>query len=230
MRLGLGRGDFMRRSFAAALGVFVCCSLASGGPAAASGSIDPAQRNFGCSGSIFRALSKSSLAAAYGASNVSLEKVIGAEGESVTMETAVFAKRPTEKIRIEWSDKSNKIISGVEVFGSKWVGPAAIHVGSTIAELAQANGKPFTFSGLGWDYGGLVKDWRGGALGPVKPTWGGPGNLPPDCRMDIELTTPPGAPEAATAPVNGEHDFKSDDHKVAAAHIIVAKITFSYGN
>jgi hypothetical protein len=30
--------------------------------------------------------------------------------------------------------------------------------------------------------------------------------------------------------VSGEQDFKSDDPKVAAAHIIVAKITFSYGN
>jgi hypothetical protein len=220
----------MRRSFAAALATVVCCSPASAGPATAPGSIDPAQRTFGCSGSIFRALSKSSLAAAYGASNVSVEKVIGAEGESVTMETAVFAKRPTEKIRIEWSDKANKIVSGVEVFGSKWVGPARVHVGSTIAELEQANGKPFTFSGLGWDYGGLVKDWRGGALGPVKPTRGGPGNLPPDCRMDVELTSAPSAPEAATAAVSGEQDFKSNDPKVAAAHIIVAKITFYYGN
>jgi hypothetical protein len=220
----------MRRSLAAALALVVCCSSAFAGPAAAPGSIDPAQRTFGCSGSIFRALSKSSLAAAYGASNVSVEKVIGAEGESVTMETALFAKRPSEKIRIDWSDKANKIVSGVEIFGSKWVGPAGVHVGSTIAELEQANGKPFTFSGLGWDYGGLVKDWRGGALGPVKPTRGGPGNLPPDCRMDIELASAPSAPEAATTAVSGEQDFPSDDPKVAAAHIIVAKITFYYGN
>jgi hypothetical protein len=159
----------MRRSFVAAFAMVVCCSPASAGPAAAPGSIDPPQRTFGCSGSIFRALSKSSLAAAYGASNVSVEKVIGAEGEGVTM-------------------------------------------------------------GLGWDYGGLVKDWRGGALGPVKPTHGGPGNLPPDCRLDVELAPAPSAPEAATAAVSGEQDFKSDDAKAAAAHIIVTKITFYYGN
>jgi hypothetical protein len=220
----------MRRSLAAALAMVVWCSSASAGPAVPPGSIDPAQRTFGCAGSIFRALSKSSLATAYGASNVSVEKVIGAEGESVTMETALFAKRPAEKIRIEWSDKANKIVSGVDVFGSKWIGPGGVHVGSTIAELEQANGRPFTFSGLGWDYGGLVKDWRGGALGPVKPTRGGPGNLPPDCRMDIELASAPSAPEAATAAVEGEQDFQSDDPKVAAAHIIVAKITFYYGN
>jgi hypothetical protein len=181
----------MRRSLEAALAMVVCCSPGSAGPAVAPGSSDPAQRNFGCSGSIFRALSKSSLTAAYGASNASVEKVIGAEGESVTMETVLFSKRPREKIRIGWSDKANKIVSGVDVFGSKWVGPGGVHVWSTIAELEQVNGKPFTFSGLGWDYGGLVKDWRGGALGPVKPTHDGPGNLPPDCRMDVELTSAP---------------------------------------
>jgi hypothetical protein len=91
----------MQRSVEAVLAMVVCCSPASAGPAVAHGSFDPAQRNFGCSGSIFRALSKSSLTAACGASKVSVEKVTGAEGEGVTV-------------------------------------------------------------GLGWDYGGLVKDWRGG--------------------------------------------------------------------
>jgi hypothetical protein len=110
------------------------------------------------------------LGAVYGATNVSVEKVIGAEGESQTYETALFARRPAEKIRIEWSNSTNKVASDVDVFGSKWIGPGGIHVGSTIAEVGNANGRPFTFSSLGWDYGGQVRDWRGGALGPVKPT------------------------------------------------------------
>jgi len=217
----------MRRALPAALAAILCGSPASAAPL---GTIDPGQRTFGCAGPIFGSLSKSALAGAYGASNVSVEKVIGVEGESVTMETTLFAKRPSEKIRIDWSDKAQKIVSGVDVFGSKWIGPGGVHVGSSIAEVEKANGKPFTFSGLGWDYGGLVKDWRGGALGTVKPTHGGPGNMPPDCRMDVELASAPSAPEAATAAVSGEQDFQSDDPKVAAAHIIITKITFSYGN
>ena len=64
----------------------------------------------------------------------------------------------------------------------------------------------------------------------MKPTPGGPGNLPPDCRLDVELAPAPSASEAATAAVSGEQDFKSDDTKAAAAHIIVTKITFYYGN
>ena len=75
------------------------------------------------------------LGAVYGATNVSVEKVIGAEGESQTYETALFARRPAEKIRIEWSNSTNKVASDVDVFGSKWIGPSGIHVGSTIAEV-----------------------------------------------------------------------------------------------
>ncbi len=65
-------------AFAAAL--FGLPALAA--QAAAPGPIDPAQRRFACDGPIFRALSKSALTAAYGASNVSREKVIGAEGRA----------------------------------------------------------------------------------------------------------------------------------------------------
>jgi hypothetical protein len=190
---------------------------------------DPAQRTFGCDGKIFRALSKSALGAVYGATNVSVEKVIGAEGESQTLETALFAQRPGEKIRIEWSDSANKVASDVDVFGSKWIGPGGIHVGSTIADVEKANGRPFTFSGLGWDYGGQVRDWRGGALGPVKPTHGGPGNLPPDCRLDVQLDAASGTREAAISAASGEQDIQSDDPKAIAAKIVITKIAFSYG-
>jgi hypothetical protein len=164
---------------------------------------DAGQRTFACNSRIFRALSKSALATVYGANNVSVEKVFGAEGESQTFVTALFAQRPAEKIRIEWSDPASKIVSDVDVFGSQWIGPGGIHVGSTIAEVQKANGKAFTFSGLGWDYGGQVRDWKGGALGPLKPTRGGPGNSPPDCRLDVQLDAAPGTPQSAIVAASG---------------------------
>jgi hypothetical protein len=34
----------------------------------------------------------------------------------------------------------------------------------TLAQLEKLNGKPFTFSGFGWDYGGGVAGWGGGKL------------------------------------------------------------------
>jgi hypothetical protein len=190
---------------------------------------DPRQRAFGCDGKIFRALSKPALGPLYGAKNVSVEKVFGAEGEGQTLVTTLFAGQPAEKLQFYWSDPANRIVADVDVFGAKWIGPGGIHVGSTLAELQKANGRPFTFSGLGWDYGGQVRDWRGGALGPLKPTRGGPGISPPDCRFDVLLTSAPGTPDAAVLAASGEQDIQSDDPKAIAAGIVVAKISYSYG-
>ena len=169
------------------------------------------------------------LGAVYGATNVSVEKVIGAEGESQTYETALFARRPAEKIRIEWSNSTNKVAFDVDVFGSKWIGPSGIHVGSTIAEVGNANGRPFTFSGLGWDYGGQVRDWRGGTLGPVKPTHGGPGNLPPIAVSTCNSMPPPERRRPQSRQRAANRTFSPTTRKAIAAKIVVTKITFYYG-
>jgi hypothetical protein len=39
-----------------------------------------------------------------------------------------------------------------------------VHIGTTLEELQALNGRPFTFSGFDWDYGGTVTDWNGGQL------------------------------------------------------------------
>ena len=39
-----------------------------------------------------------------------------------------------------------------------------IRVGTSLEHLNDTNGKPFIFSGFGWDYGGNPYDWKGGAL------------------------------------------------------------------
>ncbi len=147
----------------------------------------------------------------------------------MTFETALFAKRPADKIRFGWSDAAKKQVGDVEIFGSNWVGPGGVHVGSTIAEVEKANGKPFAFSAVGWDYGGMVRDWRGGALGPLKPTRGGPGNLRRDCRLDIVLEAALDAPTDADFKWSGEKDLQSDDPAIGPGKISVVKITISYG-
>ena len=45
-----------------------------------------------------------------------------------------------------------------------WKTDAGVTLGITLQELQQLNGKPFLFSGFGWDYGGRVTDWNGGAF------------------------------------------------------------------
>ena len=41
-------------------------------------------------------------------------------------------------------------------------------VGTELAELREMNGKPFSFTGFGWDYAGTVTDWNGGALEDIQ--------------------------------------------------------------
>jgi hypothetical protein len=218
----------LKRVGTTAMALLAAAGLAA--EAAPPGPINPAQRTFACDGPIFRALAKSSLARIYGGANVSQEKVIGAEGESETFETTVFARRPVDKFWLGWSDTAKSKVGAVVILGSNWVGPGGVHVGSTIAEVEKANGRPFEFSGIGWDYGGIVHDWHGGALGALKPTThGGPGNLRHDCRLDIVLDASPGAPEDPSFKWSGEKELQSDDPALAAAKIVVVKMMISYG-
>ena len=220
----------MRRIFQAAFAAALVGLPALAAEAAPAGPIDPAQRTFACDGPVFRALAKSALAKAYGAKNLSEEKVIGAEGESETIETTLFANRPADKFWLGWSDAAKKKVDTVVVLGSNWMGPGGIHVGSTIAEVEKANGRPFAFSGVGWDYGGIVHDWRGGALGPLKPTTrGGPGNLRHDCRLDVVLDEAPDTPRDADLKWSGDQELQSDAPAIRPAKIVVVKITISYG-
>lgn len=39
-----------------------------------------------------------------------------------------------------------------------------IRIGTSLRDLNRLNGRPFDFSGFGWDYGGSPIDFRGGAL------------------------------------------------------------------
>ncbi len=45
-----------------------------------------------------------------------------------------------------------------------WTGPQGIHVGSSLKYIQDINGKPFSISGFGWDYGGYAVDFNGGRL------------------------------------------------------------------
>src|SRR5271163_276948 len=114
------------------------------------------------------------------------------------METALFAKRPTEKSGSDGAIRPKRKFPTSRSSARNGSVPQAF-TSARRSRNSKRRTASRSFSGLGWDYGGLVKDWRGGALGTVKPTHGGPGNMPPDCRMDVELAWAPSAPEAATA-------------------------------
>ena len=201
---------------------------AAGAPAlAAEASADAAALREGlakhvlsCGAPFAKDMTRANLVAAFGAANVSDVDVPGAEGEGSTRETLLFAEKPADRVRIEWADeKTAKGVATVMVTtGSHWLGPNAVHPGSTILELEKVNGKPFFFSGLGWDYGGRIVDWRGGAL---QAKAGG-------CTLGILLTDNPATPQAAHDKVQGDTKFRSDNSLARAANPIVVELEVSF--
>jgi hypothetical protein len=71
------------------------------------------------------------------------------------------------RAEIVWQDSvARRRPSWLILRGSRslWqVGPG-ISLGTSLLELERLNGRPFTLSGFGWDYAGVVTDWKGGAL------------------------------------------------------------------
>lgn len=47
---------------------------------------------------------------------------------------------------------------------AKWKTVDGIQLGMTLKQLVEINGKPVTFYGIGWDYGGGVSNYNGGKL------------------------------------------------------------------
>ncbi|TXF90814.1 hypothetical protein FUA23_05075 [Neolewinella aurantiaca] len=79
--------------------------------------------------------------------------------------------------------------------GSEWrMAGSPVTVGTSLHELKEINGKPITFLGYEWDYGGTVMDWNGGELDKIGATLTTPvlpnGQLLPDELMgDTEVST-----------------------------------------
>lgn len=99
------------------------------------------------------------------------DTIYGAEG-MFSIGTIIYKGTPNEA-HIVWKDTLNfKNPEYVEVgFAEpgkesevRWHVTNGVKVGTKLTELEQINGKPFNFSGFGWDYGGSVVDWNGGKL------------------------------------------------------------------
>lgn len=198
------------RRQAAAVALAGLALVAASGPSAAA---TPA--SITCGGPIRRDTTEAQLKAMFGAANVSHAQIDGPEGETYPA-TLLFAKDETRTVRIVWNDdKARRGVSDVTVTGKAWWGPKGLHVGSTLAEIEKANGKPFTLYGFGWDYGGIVSDWNGGALQPKAA----------GCAFHARLE--PGPVDDTRA--NGDGTFSSNDRKMRADRPVLAEFGVGFG-
>jgi hypothetical protein len=94
-----------------------------------------------------------------------LGNIPGAEG-TVAKGVILFDRLKSRHLDITFWDDAMEHVSIVSPGEGAvaWTGPQGVHVGSSLKYIEGVNGKPFTITGFGWDYGGYVADFKGGRL------------------------------------------------------------------
>jgi hypothetical protein len=154
----------------------------------------------GPSGPITLETSEAELRQRHGGSVVSSTRVQIGEGETEPG-TVLYPNDSLRRAEVLWQDTTARrrparvILRGSR---SRWQMPRGISLGTSLQELERLNGRPFTLAGFGWDYAGVVTDWRGGALDTA--------------LAGIKLYLDPGPAQYQSAPysqVLGDRDYSS---------------------
>jgi hypothetical protein len=172
-----------------------------------------------CSGVFGRDSSHVKLASAYRSRNVTFTQVDAATGAKV-MASVLFAKDPKRRLEIWWSKPSARTDTHLIVINgqSDWIAPGDLHLGLTLAELEQLNGKPFKLLGFNKEGVATLSDWDGGQLAA----------LPGGCKIGISLRADPKAPSSALSGAPADRVFRSDDAVLRAANPTVSEILVAY--
>lgn len=160
--------------------------------------------------------SAKSLLAAYPGDAV-VGTISGPEG-SEAHGVILYGNDPARRVEITFWDEDMTKVSDVSLGAgaTAWTGPSGLHLGSPLADVETANGKPFTLFGFGWDYGGFVNDLKGGQLA----------HLPGGCSLSVRLETPEGA--SVPDSLSGEKPLSSDDAAVRALGTKVARLSIGW--
>ncbi|MDA9436389.1 hypothetical protein [Bradyrhizobium sp. CCBAU 51627] len=141
-----------------------------------------------CASPIARDDTEASLKQRYGHDAV-VQDLSGAEGETYKG-LVLFPKATDRRIEIAFTDDKARRAAGFTLRDtaktSRWT-VGGISIGSSLADVQKANGKPFFVAGFEWDYGGFVTDWKGGTLG--RPMQGG-------CTVTIRFDRKSAAPKS----------------------------------
>lgn len=83
--------------------------------------------------------------------------------------------RPEDSLAIAWPQEGEKKISFISPCyyakqSCRWHTADGISYGTTVKALERLNGRPFEFAGFDWDYGGVIRSWKGGKLESLEKT------------------------------------------------------------
>lgn len=161
----------------------------------------------------FASLTPATLAERFGAENVSVETRNGAEGDTYEA-TIVFADDPINRIEVTW-DVDGQRLGTVTIAdaGTQWRGSEGYTIGTPLADVERMNGRVFQLYGFGWDYGGWVASWNGGAL-QYAPTCRAHARFAPRGREDVNAM--------------GDREFQSDNAAIRAADPVVREFGLTF--
>jgi len=138
--------------------------------------------------SLLRYNSETDLITAFGRENVGRDTAWYPEGMGQYMITTLYPHTSNE-VEFVWNDSAAYTgLNYVRVYedSSTW-STHGVKIGTTLNELIQLNGKDFTFSGFGWDYGGQLMWSEGGNLSDVDVTLDAANNEMPQSEQDSLL-------------------------------------------
>jgi len=172
-----------------------------------------------CSGVFGRDSSHVKLAMAFQSRNVAFTQVDASSGGKV-MASVVFAKDPKRRLEVWWSKPANRSDTHLIVINgqSDWIAPGEVHLGLTLAELEQLNGKPFKLLGFDKDHVATLSDWNGGRLSALA---GG-------CKVGISLRADPKTPASVLSDLPADRAFTSADTALRAVNPRVSEILVGY--
>lgn len=179
----------------------------------------PADTLFLDSGSITEQSDEAALRRIFGDANVKQDRIEIGEGETLPG-TVVFPADSSRELMILWTDTVGRRLPSRLILrgdSSRWFLRPGITLGTPLETLEGLNGRPFTLAGFGWDYAGVVTDWRGGNLAtPVR-------------NAKIYLSPPPSKfSTPAYSHVLGDREYSSDLPAMKEVHPVVYQIFYNF--
>ena len=173
------------------------------------------------SGPITRQTDESALRRVFGSANVKADRIDIGEGETVPG-AVVFPADSTRRLMVIWSDSVGRRLPRRVILrgdSSRWSVGEGITLGTTLEEVERLNGGPFTLAGFGWDYEGVIIDWRGGRLA-----------TPFGCCVKLYLVPPQSAQsDPAYNSVLGDRDYASNLPAMRRLKPTVQQIFIDFG-
>jgi hypothetical protein len=185
-------------------------------------------RVLSCDGPLSPGMTPKSLAAAFGAANVTTADVHLGEG-FFEKGTVLFSASPEDRVEILWTDEELQRDARMVVIRgdkSRWRTVDGLTVGVSLRMIERMNRRPFRLLGFGWDYGGTVMDWSKGLLDNAAD---GPCTIRARfAPVQNDLGQYVNGTEKYVSQVGGEREFSSGHPAMQALNPVIYEIFIQY--